>query len=104
MNLGEYAPVCAAGDVSLTIRDWTDNQGSTVVAANATDNITAATCYVCDSTGSSTCATSDAVSSGKGVLSVASSAATFTMKQNTDFAATYLEIGSARFEPLTMGA
>jgi len=107
MAVGAYGASCAAGDVVLTIRDWTDTQGSTVVAANATLNITAASCYACDSTGNTAggCGTSDAVNTGKGVANYNSGTpVTFTMKQNVDFTAMYLEISSVRFEPLTTGA
>lgn len=108
MNLGAYAAVCAAGDVVLTIRDWTDTQATGIVAANATANITAASCYACDSTGNTagTCATTDAVNTGKGVNNYNSGTpVTFTMKQNAEqTTALYLEISTVRFEPLTVGA
>jgi len=88
MGVGAYGAVCGAGDVTLTIRDWTDTQGSTIVAANATADLSAGACWVCDSTGNTagTCASTDAVNTGKGVNNYNSGTpVTFTMKQNTDF-------------------
>lgn len=36
MGVGAYGAVCGSGDVSLTIRDWTDTQVSTTLPAAAT--------------------------------------------------------------------
>lgn len=65
----------------MTIRDWTDTQGATVVTANATANITDATCYVCDSAGASSCDTTAAVTGTNGVMSyLSANNATFSFK------------------------
>lgn len=67
MGVGAWGAVCGAGEVSLTIRDWTDTQASSIVTANATANISDATCYVCDSAGNSACTTTTAVAATNGV-------------------------------------
>lgn len=67
MGVGAWGAVCGAGEVSLTIRDWTDTQASAIVTATAVANITDATCYVCDSAGNSACTTTTAVAATNGV-------------------------------------
>jgi hypothetical protein len=108
MNVGAYGAACAAGDVVLTIRDWTDTQGATIVTANATANISAATCYACDSTGNvaATCSLAEAVAATKGVATAASgaNAVTFTMKQNGAKDTAVLTVKDLAYQPNTKGA
>lgn len=86
MGVGAYGAVCGSGDVSLTIRDWTDTQVSTTLPAAATAQTLDATCYVCDSAGTGTCSLANAVTANNGVFSYDSTAAAvFTFNQNVAF-------------------